>query len=215
MKWALPASLLGLLGAALAPGDGNRSWCFGKDDAGKLPPGWEADHAGIGTGSEWKVVEDDTARSRAGYVLAQTAASPKAFISLCVAEDTRYQNVRVSVMFKAVRGTNNRGGGVVWRYQDHDNYYLARMNLREDNFRLYKVMSGRCIELGTKDDLRVCSMEWHKLGIEMRGDHIACYLDGTKHLDVHDSSFQGAGMVGLWTKGSAQTHFDDFAVRAP
>jgi hypothetical protein len=181
---------------------------------GKLPVGWEADHDGTGTESVWKVVEDDTTPSRAGYALAQTAARHKAYISLCIAKDTHYQDVEISVRFKAVRGTNNRGGGVVWRYQDHHNYYLARMNLREDNFRVYKVMKGRQIELGTEDDLPLSVEEWHTLRIEMRGDHIECYLNGKKYLETKDSTFKDAGKVGLWTKGSAQTHFDELQIQA-
>ena len=214
MRWTIPLALLGLVGAVLADDEHRRTMRFGKEDAGKLPAGWEADHDGPGTGSRWKVLEDDTAPSGAGYVLAQTAASPKDFMALCIAKDTHYKDVGIRVMFKAVRGTNNRGGGVVWRYQDHHNYYLARMNLREDNFRVYKVMSGRRIELGTKDELTLPVEEWHTLGVEMRGDHIKCYLNGKKYLDVKDSTFKDAGKVGLWTKGSSQPHFDELQIRS-
>jgi hypothetical protein len=48
----------------------------------------------------------------------------------------------------------------------------------------------------------------------MIGDHIRGYFDGQKYLDVHDDTFTGPGQVGLWTKADAQTHFDDFRVRA-
>jgi hypothetical protein len=215
MRWTIPAALLGLVGVVLGDERQRRSMRFGKDDLGKRPAEWKADQAGTGTGSEWKVVEDDTAPSRTGCVLAQTAASPKDFIALCIAKDTHYQDVDVSVMFKAVRGTNNRGGGVVWRYQDHDNFYLARMNLRDDNFRVYKMMSGRLIELGTKDDLTLSTEEWHTLRIEMRGDLIECYLNGKKYLEAKDSTFKHAGKVGLCTQGSSQPYFDELQIRAP
>jgi hypothetical protein len=214
MRWTIAVVLFGLFGVVLADNQRPRTLCFGKEDAGKLPAGWEADHAGAGTGSVWEVVEDDTAPSKAGYVLAQTAASPKAFMSLCIAKDTHYQDVEVTVRFKAVGGTNNRGGGVVWRYQNHDNYYLARMNMREDNFRVYKVVSGRRIELGNKEDLDIAADGWHTLRIVMRRDHIECYLNGKKYLEAKDSTHKGAGKVGLWTKGSSQTHFDELQVRA-
>jgi hypothetical protein len=46
----------------------------------------------------------------------------------------------------------------------------------------------------------------------MEGDHIECYLDGQKLLDVKDDTFKEAGKVGLWSKSDAQTHFDSFAV---
>jgi hypothetical protein len=218
MRWASVAAFLGLVvGVTLVGGrreaaDPGRTLNFGKADAGKLPACWTADHAGYGTGSEWEVVADDTAPSGTGHVLTQTAASPKEFVSLCVVEDTNYQDVMASVAFKSVGGSNNRGGGIVWRYQDHDNYYLARLDMRDDNFRVYKVVSGRSIELGSRDALTVPDDEWHILKIEMHGDHIRCYLDGTNHLDVHDATVKGKGKVGLWTRGNAQTEFDDFKV---
>ena len=46
----------------------------------------------------------------------------------------------------------------------------------------------------------------------MVGDHIECFLDGKKHLDVKDNAIPKAGHVGLWTKADAQTYFDHFAV---
>jgi hypothetical protein len=214
MRWAVPVVLLGLVGVALAACDQRRAWRFGAEDAGKLPAGWKAEQAGIGTGSVWKVVADDTAPSGTGHVLAQTAASPKAFIALCVAEDACYQDLVVSVAFRAVRGVNHQGGGVVWRYRDCHHYYLARVDARGDNVRVYKMVRGRRIELGSKDDLPI-NEAWHTLRAEMRGDRIRCYLDGTEHLRVRDSTFSGAGKVGLWTKGDARTYFDDFKITTP
>jgi hypothetical protein len=212
MRWVIAVALPGLVGASLAACDQPRAWHFGPDDAGKLPSGWKADCAGTGTGSVWQVVDDDTAPSGAGYALAQTAASPRRFISLCVAEGTDCRDLTVCVSFKAVRGATHQGGGLVWRYRDHHHYYLARMELRGDNLRVYKVVSGRRIELGSKDDLKVPGERWHTLKVEMRRDRIRCSLDGTQHLEVHDTTFPGAGKVGLWTQGDARTEFDNFTV---
>jgi hypothetical protein len=72
-------------------------------------------------------VADETAPSRSGYVLAQTAKSPGGVFNICVAEDTRYKDVELSVSFKAVAGDSDQGGGFVWRYQDANNYYICRM----------------------------------------------------------------------------------------
>jgi len=46
----------------------------------------------------------------------------------------------------------------------------------------------------------------------MEGDRIQCYFDGGKYLDVKDSTFQAAGIIGLWTKADAQSHFDDLTM---
>jgi hypothetical protein len=185
---------------------------FSDKDQGKVPSGWKADHTGKGEGSIWKVVADDTAPSKSGYVLAQTAESPNAYFNICVADDTNYKDVELSVSFKAIRGSNDQGGGLVWRYRDADNYYICRMNPLEDNFRVYKVENGKRRQFETKEGLTVKAGEWHKIKVEMEGDHIECYLDGQKLLDVKDDTFKDAGKVGLWSKSDAQTHFDSFEV---
>ena len=41
-----------------------------------------------------------------------------------------------------VSGRVDRAAGLVWRYQDEDNYYLVRANALEDNVVLYKVERG-------------------------------------------------------------------------
>jgi DNA/RNA endonuclease YhcR with UshA esterase domain len=185
---------------------------FDKNDVGKLPKGWTADKTGKGEGSVWKVVADDTAPSKKGYVLAQTAESPGALFNICVVDDTIYTDVEVSVAFKAVKGDRDQGGGIVWRYQDADNYYIARMNPLEDNYRLYKVVAGKRIQLTTKEDLKVPIGTWHTLRIKMTGDQIECHLDGKKYLEGKDGAFTKAGKVGLWTKADAQTYFDDLRI---
>src|SRR5437016_14557759 len=97
--------------AGLAAADGGgKVMRFGKDDVGKVPAGWKADKTGKGEGSVWKVVADETAPSKSGFALAQTAESPGAMFNLCVAEDTKFKDVDVSVAFKAVKGEKDQGG---------------------------------------------------------------------------------------------------------
>jgi hypothetical protein len=185
---------------------------FTKDDLGKVPAGWKAARTGKGEGSVWKVVADDSAPSKSGLVLAQTAESPRGLFNLCVAEDGAFTDVEVQVAFKAVRGKADQGGGIVWRYQDANNYYLARMNPLEDNYRVYKVVASKRIQLGTKEDVKIPAGEWHVLKIKQAGERIECWLDGKKYLEVKDDTFSKAGKIGLWTKADAQTYFDDLKV---
>jgi hypothetical protein len=197
---------------AVAAADTPRTVTFGKADLGKVPAGWTATKTGEGEGSVWKVVEDNTAPSKGGFVLAQTAAGPSALFNLSVLDGAAAKDVEVSVAFKAVAGDKDRGGGVVWRYQDANNYYIARMNPLEDNFRVYKVVGGkRSAELQSAE-VKVPTGEWHTLKVRMAGDHIECFLDDKKYLDVRDEAFATAGKVGLWTKADARTAFDQFRV---
>jgi hypothetical protein len=201
-----------LFGAALVAEEKSPRLRWTKDDLGKVPAGWKAAKTGKGDGSVWKIVADDSAPSKSGLVLAQTAESPARLFNLCVVDDGRYRDVEVQVAFKAVRGKEDQGGGIVWRYQDANNYYVARMNPLESNYRVYKVVAGKRSQLGTKEDLKIPAGQWHVLKIRQIGEHIECWLDGKKYLDVKDKTFATAGQVGLWTKADAQSHFDDLRV---
>ena len=110
-RLGLAAVLLG--GLVLAADEKPRTVKFSKDDTDRVPAGWKADKTGKGEGSVWKVVADDTAPSKTGYVLAQTAESPGGLFNLCVLEDSKYKDLELSVSFKAVRGKNDQGGGLV------------------------------------------------------------------------------------------------------
>jgi hypothetical protein len=188
-----------------------RKWNF--DDAAieKLPTGWTTSMTGEGNGSIWKVVEDKTAPSKTN-VLAQTAESPNALFNLCVADNTSFKDVNVSVAFKANKGKIDQGGGIVWRYSDPNNYYIARFNPLEDNYRFYKVVDGKRTQLATKEGLKAPAGQWHLLSIQMQGEKIECHLNGIKHLEAKDNTLTKAGKIGLWTKADAQTSFDDFTV---
>jgi hypothetical protein len=203
--------LIGLVAATLltAKEEKMRIIRFGKDDVGKLPAGWKNAKTNAGEGSDWRVTTDATAPSKSGLVISQTAKGPRPLFNLCVAPDTRYKDVEISVAFKALKGEIDQGGGVFWRYQDANNYYTARFNPLEGNYRVYKVIDGKRVQLETKEDLKGKAGEWHTLKVRHAGDKIECWYDGKKELEAKDSAIAKAGAIGLWTKADAVTSFDD------
>ena len=131
-----------LLGAKVKKAELSPPFVLLLDEAkvGELPAGWAAAKTGEGPGSVWKVLEDKGGKK----VLAQTSdQGPNRFFNLCVAEDTSFSDIDLTVAFKAMAGKLDQGGGPVWRYQDAGNYYIARMNPLEDNYRVYKVVAGK------------------------------------------------------------------------
>ena len=201
--------LLMLAGVVLAIDAKDMKADFEGDTVGSVPKGWTVAKTGAGEGSVWKVTEDATA-PKGAKVLAQTAESPGSMFNLCVADGTSFKDVQVSVAFKAVKGANDQGGGIVWRYTDANNYYVARYNPLEDNYRLYHVINGKRTQFGGKEKLKVKDGEWHTLMIKMVGDTITCSLNGKVEIEAKDSTYAKPGQVGLWTKADAQTYFDDF-----
>ena len=99
----------------------------------------------------------------------------------------------------------------MWCYQDYNNYYIARANSPENNFRVYKVVNGNRLQMESAR-LKATSNEWHTIKIIARSDQIQCFYDGQPYLEVTDNTFQ-KGKLGLWTKADAMTYFDDLEVR--
>src|SRR5437868_1552081 len=185
MRWTTVVVFAALAGTVLwAEEDKERTFKFSKDDVGKVPAGWKAEQTGKGEGSVWKVVEDETAPSKSGLALAQTAKSPGGVFNICVAQDTNFKDVELSVSFKAVAGDEDQGGGFVWRYQDNNNYYICRMNPLEDNYRVYHVVNGKRIQIGGKEGIKVPVGEWHKLKVEVKSKKMTGELDGDKIWEV-------------------------------
>ena len=196
---------LGIISAALlaisaAAKEAQMTWNFEADETGKIAKGFSNE---VG---DWRIVDDETAPSRAN-VLAQSAKNSGSTFNIALVSGTHYKDLRLSVMLKAIAGNEDQGGGLVWRAKDAKNYYIARWNPLEDNFRVYKVVDGRRSQLDSADIK--APVGWHTLEIEMVGSHIECSLDGKRYLDVKDSTFPDGGRIGLWTKSDAQTHFDN------
>ncbi len=192
-----------LSAAGVAAQTGEKVWHFDADKVGNIPPSFTN---GVG---EWKVITDPTAPSRPN-VLAQVAKNSGSTFNITLVKDAQYKDLDISVKMRAVAGKEDQGGGLIWRAQDAKNYYVARFNPLEDNYRVYKVHKGHRIELQSADIKH--SEGWHTLRVTMEGEHIQCYYDGKKYLDVNDPTFLEPGRIGLWTKADAQSHFDDFTV---
>ena len=156
---------------------------------------------------------DPTAPSQPN-VIAQTSTDKTDYrFPLAIADEGSFQNLEVSVKFKAVAGEVDRAAGLMFRLKDANNYYIVRANALENNYRLYHVVGGRRVQFASAN-FKVASGEWHELRVECVGDHIACYYDNEKKIDATDETFKDAGKIGLWTKADSVTYFDDLRVAA-
>src|SRR5438046_7290180 len=109
--------------------------------AGMPPPGWTATQTGSGS-AKWSVEKDDSAPSKPN-VLKQ---SGQATFHVCIKDDTSLKDGFVEVKFKPVAGKEDQAGGVIWRVQDANNYYIARANALEDNVTIYHTINGKRVE---------------------------------------------------------------------
>jgi hypothetical protein len=186
---------------------------FDNDATEQMPAKFHSAKTGGGTAEKWSVVADPTAPSKPN-VVAQTSTDQTDYrFPLLISDEGSFQDLDLNVRFKAVSGSLDRAGGIVFRLRDPNNYYIVRANALENNYRLYHVVNGRRRQFAGAN-FKVTSGEWHELRVEVVGNKITCYYDGAKKIDATDTTLKDAGKVGLWTKADSVTYFDDLKVTA-
>ena len=189
---------------------------FNQDATDQPPKGFEFGHtAGAGKPGKWIVQADGSNK-----VLAQTDPdSTRSRFPVAVLSDISAADVDLSVRFKPISGRVDQAAGLVWRYQNQDNYYIVRANALEDNVVLYKVEGGKRTDLPLKGEGRtygkktdVPAGQWSTLRVVAKGPVFEVYFNGTKLYDVEDKTFSNGGKVGVWTKADSVTQFDDLTV---
>ncbi len=178
---------------------------FDGDKPGTLPAGWLSGVTGRGN-SRWTVAMDESAPS-APNVLRQTGSGT---FPWCVKKNTSITDGFVEVKFKPELGDQDRAGGVVWRWKDGDNYYVARANALEDNVSLYYTAGGRRNTIKYVN-APVPANVWHSLRVEFSGSRVKVLLDDKLYIEEDNNRISGAGAIGVWTKADSVTAFDDFS----
>lgn len=196
--------VVGWAGIALPGAAAAATLGFEADAPGAAPAGWTTGVTGKGS-PRWTVETDLTAPAGA-KVLKQSGFG---VFPWAVRKDVSMADGAVEVKFKPISGAEDEAGGVVWRWKDGDNYYVARANALENNVSLYYTVSGRRNTIKYVD-APVAKNAWHTLKVEFKGTHIRVALDGKVYLEADDSHIGGPGAVGVWTKADSVTAFADF-----
>ena len=201
MKMALATALaIAAASPAFAESD-----TFDNAIVGAPPADWTCGVTGRGS-PKWAIEADASAPSKPN-VLKQ---SGRGTFPWCVKKSASVENGFVEVKFKPLKGREDQAGGLVWRWKDGDNYYVARANALEDNVSLYYTEKGNRITIKYVD-APVPRDQWHTLRVEFSGKSIKVLLDGKSYITLEDSHVSGAGAVGVWTKADSVTAFDDFS----
>jgi hypothetical protein len=149
------------------------------------------------------------------HVLTQAAADTGSLRFPLAIEDTLLiQDLRLKVECRLAARRVEQACGLVFRYQDENNYYLARADAREGTVCLFYVKDGLQGEIKCKR-AAVTTGAWHELRVEGRGYHFELFWDGKKVLSANDGKIDDTGRFGLWTAGDSGAEFDDLAVEPP
>ena len=187
---------------------------------GELPVGWTVAMTHDGAPPRWEIVRDESAPSPP-YVFAQVSRDTTAGrFPLAIWDAVAIRDGGVSVAFKTVDGTVDQAAGIVWRYQDPNNYYIVRANALENNVVLYKVENGVRLSIAPKGlpsrsygvKHQIPHRHWSTLKIAFKDSYFTVFLNEERLFETEDRTFTKAGKTGLWTKADSVTYFDEFTV---
>jgi hypothetical protein len=201
----MKTAIIGLAAAAVAMSPGAETIRFDQDAIGSIPPGWTCGVTGRGS-PKW-AVQPDVTLNPPGRSLLQSGSGT---FPWCVRTGTSLADGFVEVRFRTISGREDQAGGVVWRWKDEDNYYVARANALENNVSLYYTERGSRRTLKYVD-APVARGSWHTLRVDFAGPAITVSLDGKRHIEHRDEHITGAGAVGVWTKADSVTAFTEFS----
>ena len=123
----------------------------------------------------------------------------------------------VSVQIRAV---DNDAGGLTFRVQDANNFYLLRQGFGDNDgwmLRLQRVVAGGGTDLGALDNQGGAigqvnsTTAWYTLSVEVAAGRIRAYVDGIIKFDLADSTF-ASGSAGIWLADMDSTQLDAFQV---
>lgn len=166
---------------------------------------------GRGRGGYWQVVVDENARD--GKALAQLDKDAiRDRFPLAIYQRIDAADVEITAWFQPVFGSIDRAAGVVVRFIDANNYYLASADALAHNVSFHHVLDGQFQQLAAAQ-VYVVPGEWHGLTLRADRDRFTVTYNGKVVLTATDGTIRSAGRVGLWTKADSIVHFDWLIIR--
>jgi len=168
---------------------------------------------GIGRPAAWQVVVDPDGPS--GWALVETGGDATDLrFPLCISEQAVARDFDATLRFKPVSGSREQVAGFMFRAQSANDYYVVRVNARDNSVRLYRMEKGKRSQLANKD-APVKAGEWHSLRVIAVNDRFDVSLDGRKLFSITDTSLLRSGPMGVWSQADSVTHYGSLLVGPP
>lgn len=171
--------------------------------------GWRnVDEGQLNTSSQWAVVADGTLQQNQDIQAGETTRSaidkPGTYFLTGNPNWTDYEySVRV-------KSSDNDAVGIMFRYQDKDNYYRFSMDKERGYRRLVKKVGGRFTKLAENTQGYNVG-QWYTLKVRAVGSNIQVFVDNSLVFNVNDADL-AAGKIALYDWGNQSAYFDDVKV---
>lgn len=180
-------------------------------DAGTMS-GWIiVDEGMIDAPSRWSATTGVLVQSSNIYDGIPDKNEPEKLGTYAYTGDASWSDYEVSLK---LRSTDNDAIGIMFRYQNPDNYYRFSMDKQRSYRRLIK-KTGGVVTVLAEDTFAYEQFEWTQINITAAEDNIVISQNGLVVFTVTDSSLS-SGMIGLYAWGNSKSEFDDMViVKAP
>jgi hypothetical protein len=187
---------------------GLATWTFDTDPANALPKGFTLSAMRQDGPGTWLVRRDGTSGA-----LVHSTDAPQAGYSLALAPHEPMSDVIASTRLRLTGGA--RAGGLVWRYQDANNYYGAVLDLTQGTLFMYLIRNGNRITIESEDDLELDVAAWHTLRVVHERQSVYVSLGGIRVFEEREGRLErtlGPGQIGLLATGDSEVWFDDLRI---
>ncbi len=203
------------LAAGATPASPVKVWNFDHDRGYLMPKDWTA------VSGKWVVLQDSNAPSLPnalglpGYGLPrmhQVMLWIDSFFStnylIAIPNDpTEYSDFTLEAAFNPWGGAWGSYAGLVFRYQDAQNYYVLAAVCPRDYLALYRMSDGH-LNLIKQAPADLQRGHWYTFKVEARGDHFVSYLDGKQIFEAQDAGL-AKGRIGVWSQNDSRVSFDN------
>lgn len=163
---------------------------------------------------------DSTAPSKPNVLAQLSADKNRAHFALALFDHGYCRDGDLSVNLKMISGKADQIAGLIWRYQDPNNYYALYLSAIEDKITVHKMVDGKATAIvqgsGSGQisavSRRVDPQEWNLVKIQFRDAHTIVFFNHRKLFEVEDQTFVKPGKTGVWTKSDTVAYFDDFRI---
>ena len=210
--------------AALPATAAERIFNFSDFTQDQAPTNFTSLVAGRGRPGEWRIILEEVPPTLAPLspkalavssraVLAQKAREPlAAHLPMLIFDGDTFNDFKFTTRFKLTGGALEQSAGVIFRFQNASNFFVAQADALRGSFRCSKVVNGE-MKPPLGPAVKLAKGEWHEMSVQCEGTRITCSLDGSELIKLVDNSASGTGgKIGFCTQADAVACFGDAKV---
>jgi hypothetical protein len=146
--------------------------------------------------------------------LAHRADTAGAGYALAILDRAVARDASVSARMRLSGG--DRTGGVVWRYDDAENFYALILDVIKQDLSLYRVASGNRVRLDLETGLELDPEAWHTVKVTSDDGEIRVWLGGIRVFEEQDRRDErertAMARAGLLASGRSEVLFEEIRI---